>query len=129
MRSKKLLEAKELPKPVTTHFNKRKIITKGIDDLWAADLINMKKFSKENKGYMYLLNVIDTFSKFAWALPIKKKAVVTVPEAFKKLLKVHNHGNIKLQIYFILLTAYSFKINILKASYVTLTLKCIIHRI
>ena len=47
----------------------------------------MKKFSKENRGYMYLLNVIDTFSKFAWALPIKKKDDVTVSEAFEKIIK------------------------------------------
>jgi hypothetical protein len=79
MASKILLdEAKELNKPVGIHFRKWKIITKGIDDLWAADLMDMKKFSKENKGYMYLLNVIGTFSKFAWALPIKKKDSVSV---------------------------------------------------
>jgi hypothetical protein len=63
--SDRLLLAKELHKPVRTHFKKRKIVTKGIDDLWVADLIDMKKYSKENKGYSFLLNVIDTFSKFA----------------------------------------------------------------
>ena len=63
--------AKELHKPVRTHFRKRRIVTEGIDDLWAADLIDMKKkYSEENKGYSYLLNLIDSFSKFAWALPI-----------------------------------------------------------
>jgi len=33
-----------------------------------------------------LLNVIDTFSKFAWALPIKKKNGVTVKKAFEKII-------------------------------------------
>ncbi len=44
--------AKELHKPVRTHFKKRQIITKGIDDLWAADLIDIKKFSKENPIFL-----------------------------------------------------------------------------
>lgn len=39
----KLLLAKELHKPVTKHFRKRRIVTKGIDDLRVADLINLKK--------------------------------------------------------------------------------------
>ena len=47
----------------------------------------MKKFSKENKGYVYILNVIDTFSKFAWAIPIKSKDGVTVSKAFEKIIK------------------------------------------
>jgi len=92
--SDKVLLAKELHKPVRTHFKKREIVTKGIDDLWAADLIDMKKYSKENKVYSYLINIIDRFSKFAWAFPIKKKDCVTVSKAFKKIIKSaksHNH--------------------------------------
>lgn len=74
--------AKELFKPVKKHFEKRAIITKGIDDLWTGDLLDMKKFSKENKGYMYILNIIDTFSKFVWSVPIKNKDGITVSKAF-----------------------------------------------
>jgi len=91
--SKKLL-AKELYKPVRKKFEKRTIITKGIDDLWAGDLLDVKKFSKENSGYMYILNIIDTFSKFVWAVPIKNKNGITVLKAFKKIIqsaKSQNH--------------------------------------
>ena len=47
----------------------------------------MKKYSEENEGNCYLLNVIDTFSKFAWTLPIKNKDGVTVSKAFEKIIK------------------------------------------
>ena len=47
----------------------------------------MKRYSKQNKGYAYLLNVIDTFSTFVWAIPIKSKDGVTVPKAFEKIIK------------------------------------------
>jgi hypothetical protein len=50
--SKKLLD-KELYKPVRKHFEKRTIITKGIDDLWAGDLFDMKTLTKKNKGYIF----------------------------------------------------------------------------
>ena len=35
-----------------------------IDEIWAADLIDMKAFSKDNSGIKDLLTVIDIFSKF-----------------------------------------------------------------
>ena len=52
-----MLLAKELHKSVRIHFKKRPILTKEIDDFWAADLIDMKKYSTDNNGYLYLLNV------------------------------------------------------------------------
>jgi hypothetical protein len=62
---------------------------------WAADLLELKKYSKENKGYAYLLNVIDTFYKCVWAIPIKNKDGVTVSKAFEekiiKYAKSQNH--------------------------------------
>ena len=87
--------AKELHKPARIHFKKRHIITKEIDYLWAADLIILKQYSEENNGYAYLLNVIDTFSKFVWAAPIKKKDGVTVSKAFEKIIKSAKSQNHK----------------------------------
>ncbi|KAL4101120.1 hypothetical protein QTP88_021140 [Uroleucon formosanum] len=59
----------------------------GIDDLWAADLVIMRNYSDENKGYSYIITVIDTFSKFSWALELKKKDGINVSEAFEKIIK------------------------------------------
>lgn len=83
----KLLLAKELHKPVRIKFPKRRIFTKGIDDLWAVDLVIMRNYSDENEGYSNILTVIDTFSKFAWALPLKKKDGISVSKAFEKIIK------------------------------------------
>ena len=35
-------------------------MSNGIDDIWAADLVEMQKFSKWNKGIKYLLMVCLT---------------------------------------------------------------------
>ncbi|KAL4141986.1 hypothetical protein QTP88_004519 [Uroleucon formosanum] len=86
-RLNKMILAKELHKPVRKKFPKRRIFTKGIDDLWAADLVIMRNYSDENKGYSYIITVIDTFSKFSWALELKKKDGINVSEAFEKIIK------------------------------------------
>ena len=46
--------------------------------LWAADLVEMQKFSKWNKGVKYLLMVIDVFSKYGWIRGLKDKKTETV---------------------------------------------------
>lgn len=69
----KRVESIELHKPVLKNFLKKSIVTLGIDDLWAVDLIVMPNYEKENDGYKYILNVIDTFSNFVCAEPLKKK--------------------------------------------------------
>ena len=57
--------AEELHKPVSKKFDRRRINVNGTDEIWAADLIAMQAFSKQNKGIKYLLTIIDVFSKFA----------------------------------------------------------------
>ena len=39
------------------------IIVNHINEIFAADLVEMQKFSKINKGYRYLLTCIDIFSQ------------------------------------------------------------------
>ena len=63
----------EVHKPITKKFPLRRVMVSGPNEIWSADLIDMREFSKDNKGYNYLLNVIDIFSKYAWSIPLKTK--------------------------------------------------------
>lgn len=45
---------------------------------WQADLIDMQKYFTYNDGYRYILTIIDVFSKYAIAIPIKDKETATV---------------------------------------------------
>ena len=45
----------------------------------------MSSFSRSNKGYKYLLIVIDAFSKYGWIVPLKTKTGKEVALAFRKL--------------------------------------------
>ena len=58
-----------------------------IDEILAADLIDMRAFSKDNNGIKYLLTVIDIFSKFLWIVPLKRKTGQGVAIAFTSILK------------------------------------------
>ena len=46
----------------------------------------MQAFSSFNKGFKYILTVIDVFSKYAWAVPIKDKSAASVTKAFEKII-------------------------------------------
>ena len=46
----------------------------------------MQSVSKFNNETRFLLCVIDSFSKYAWVVPLKDKKGVTIANAFQKIL-------------------------------------------
>ena len=73
-------------KPARRKYKRAKVTSLGIDYLWQIDLVDMRKFSKLNKGFNYLLTCIDVFSKYAWVKPIKTKDGNSVLNAFKGII-------------------------------------------
>jgi hypothetical protein len=73
--------ADELHKPVRRHFRKRRVLVRGIDAVWAVDLIDMQHYAKDNDNFRFILAVIDVFSKFGWMRA----------EAIRQALKLHTH--------------------------------------
>jgi transposase InsO family protein len=51
------------------------------------DLVDIQELAQFNDGIRYLLTVIDTFTRFAWARLLKDKRGETVLEAFKSILQ------------------------------------------
>ena len=84
--SNKIL-SEELHKPKRKNFPRRKIIVNHIDEIFAADLVEMQKFAKLNKGYRYLLTCIDIFSKYSWVIPLKDKKGINVKNVLQKIFK------------------------------------------
>ena len=79
--------SEELHKPKRKNYPRRKIIVNHIDEIFAADLVEMQKFAKLNKGYRYLLTCIDIFSKYSWVIPLKDKRGITIKNALQKIFK------------------------------------------
>ncbi|KAL4152739.1 hypothetical protein QTP88_000572 [Uroleucon formosanum] len=76
----------ELHKPARKNYTRRRVNVYGKNDLWQADLVEMIPYSKKNKGYKYILCVIDCFTKFAWAIALKSKTAKEVSSAMSKIL-------------------------------------------
>ena len=65
-----------------------KTIIKSIDDTWSSDLLDMNDYvNKNNKGYRYILVVIDNFSKYGWTIPLKNKYGQSITDAFSQIIK------------------------------------------
>ena len=80
----------ELHRPVRRNFARRAVELKGLYDLYQADLVEMIPHAKVNKGYKYLMTVINAFSKFAYAVPLKIKMGAEAARALKPILKANN---------------------------------------
>ena len=72
----------ELHKPIIKKFKRRKVYSAFKDNIWGSDLANMQLTSKFNKGFRFLLCVIDIFSKYVWVVPLKDKKGVSIVNAF-----------------------------------------------
>ena len=59
----------------------------GIDEIWAADLVDIQAFSKDNNVIIFLIPVIEIFSRFVWIVPLKRKTGQEVANVFSKSLK------------------------------------------
>ena len=78
-------DAYTLHRPIRRKFNRRKIYSAHINDLWQVDLVDMSKLKRYNKQNKFILTCIDVFSKKANALAIKNKSGLEVKKVFQKL--------------------------------------------
>ena len=75
-------------KPLKKNFSTNKTRIRSIDDTWSSDLLDMNDYGiKNNKGYRYILVVIDNFSKFGWTFPLKNKYAQSITDAFSQIIK------------------------------------------
>lgn len=75
-----------LHKPARIRYPRNRVIVGGIDQQWQADLVDVSSISSFNNGNNFLLTCIDVFSKYAWAIPIKRKTGANLITAFKDIL-------------------------------------------
>ena len=92
--SKKRVEAWSRAQPTyTLHRQARKryptraYIVSNVDDQWQVDLADMVQVARHNRGYHYILTVIDIMSRYAWARPLKSKRGTEVAAAFRSIFR------------------------------------------
>ena len=65
--------AKELLAPRPIHFQRRKIYASKLNEIWTSDLMDMSRYRRVNKNFTFILIVLDVFSRYAFARPLKNK--------------------------------------------------------
>ena len=88
--------AEELHEPIISKFKKRELYSAFKDNIWAADLADIQLISKFNKGFRFLLCVIDIYSKYAWVVPLKDKKGISIVNAFQSILNKSNRKTNKI---------------------------------
>ena len=68
--------ANEVHKPTHKPKKYRKVQVYFVNDTWSADLVEMNSdgMEEQNKGYKYILVVIDIYSRYAWTRKMKTKS-------------------------------------------------------
>ena len=59
--------------PLKKMYSTNQIIYIHIDDIWSIDLVDMIDYKiSNNKRFRYTFIIIDIFSKYLWAIPLRK---------------------------------------------------------
>ena len=73
--------------PLKKNYNTNKRDVYHFDDIWSLDVLDLNDNGPENnRGFEYVLVVIDNFSKFGWTVPRKNKNAQTIKDSFEKVL-------------------------------------------
>ena len=73
--------------PPKKNYNTNKTDVNYIDDIWSLDLLDLKDYGVENnRGYRYVLVIIDKFSKFGWTIPLKIENAQIIIDSFEIIL-------------------------------------------
>ena len=84
MKNQQLI-AKEVFSPPITKFRRERIIPLYKNETWSADLIDKSSLSKYNNNYKFILTVIEIFTEYAWAIPLKNKSGLSITNGFKTI--------------------------------------------
>jgi len=75
-----------LHRPLRKRFPRNPYTVNNIDDVWEIDILELTSLIKYN-NYMYLLQVIDVFSKYLHCVPLRTKTGGEVAAAFESIFR------------------------------------------
>ena len=80
------------------NYETNKILYNYIDETWSIDFADMIGYkTSNNKGFRYIFIIIDNFSKFLWAKPLRTKISHTITQEFTNLLPTSKRSGVKLE--------------------------------
>ena len=84
--------------PPKRNFPTNKITYDHLDEIWSIDLADFSDYKTSNiKGFRYIFIVIDNFSKYLWAIPLKNKYSQTITNEFSNILTKSKRKPLKIE--------------------------------
>ena len=72
-------------KPPKRNPPTNKTVVSHIVNFWSLDILDLKDYGpKNNRGYRYVLVIIDNLSKYGWTVPLKNKNAQTIKDSVEK---------------------------------------------
>ena len=85
-------------KPPRRNYPTNKIVYNHLDEIWSIDLADFSDYkTSNNKGFRYIFIVIDNFSKYLWAIPLRNKYSQTITNEFSNILTTSKRKPPKLE--------------------------------
>ena len=85
-------------KPPRKNYETNEIVYNHNDEIWSIDLADMIDYKiSNNKGFRYIFVVIDDFSKYLWAAPLKNKYSQTITNEFSNILTTSKRKPLKIE--------------------------------
>ena len=84
--------------PPKKNYETNKVIYNHIDEIWSIDLADFLDYkTSNNKGFRYIFVIIDNFSKYLWAIPLKNKNSQTITDEFSNILSTSKRKPLKIE--------------------------------
>ena len=75
-----------------------KIVYNFVDEIWSFDLADMVDYKvSNNKGFRYIFIIIDNYSKYLWAIPLKNKHSQTITNEFSNIIATSKRKPLKIE--------------------------------
>ena len=83
-------------KPPSRNYPTNKIVYNYVDEIWFFELADFSDYKTSNiKGFRYIFIIIDNFSKYLWAIPLKNKYSQTIRNEFSNNLTTSKRTPLK----------------------------------
>ena len=84
--------------PPKKYYPTNKIVYNFVDEIWSIDLADFSDYKTlNNKAFRYIFIVIDNFSNYLWAIPLRNKNSQTITNEFSNIITTSKRKPLKLE--------------------------------
>lgn len=84
-----------LHRRIVRKFDRNPVVATHFKHLAQADLIDVSRYKEYNNDFTFILTLIDVFTKFAFAIPLKSKSGTNVSEALDTIFRQYRPSSLQ----------------------------------